>query len=95
VLAWFRDNTDIPRLGAGFGLPQSTSYRYVAEARKVIAAQAPGLEEALERAVREGAPYVILDGKVVASDRCRCGSMPSRHGPMPDPGSTGARDADT
>ena len=71
VLAWFRDNTDIPRLGGGFGLPQSTSYRYVAEAREVIAARAPGLEEALERAVREGTPYVILDGKVVASDRCR------------------------
>jgi hypothetical protein len=71
ALAWLRDNTDIPRLGAGFGLPQSTSCRYVAEARQVIAARAPGLEEALERAVREGTPYVILDGKVVASDRCR------------------------
>jgi hypothetical protein len=71
ALAWFRDNTDIPRLGAGFGLPQSTSYRYVAEAREVIAAQAPGLEEALQRAVTEGTPYVILDGKIVASDRCR------------------------
>jgi hypothetical protein len=79
VLAWFRDNADIPRLGAGLGLPQSTSYRYVAEARQVIAAQAPGLEEALERAVREGTPYVILDGKVVASDRCRQKSL-SRKG---------------
>jgi hypothetical protein len=26
--------------------------------------------QALERAVREGTPYVILDGKIVASDRC-------------------------
>ena len=71
VLAWYRDKTDIPRLGAGFGLSQATSYRYVAEGTAVIAAQAPGLEEALERAVREGAPYVILDGKIVAADRCR------------------------
>ena len=71
VLAWYRDDADIPRLGAGFGLSQSTSYRYVAEGRTVIAAEAPGLEEALERAVREGTPYVILDGKVVASDRCQ------------------------
>lgn len=70
VLAWFRDNTDIPRLGAGSGLSQATSYRYVAEGRKVIAARAPGLEEALERAVKEGTPYVILDGKIVSSDRC-------------------------
>jgi hypothetical protein len=35
----------------------------------VIAAQAPGLEEALERAVKEGTPYVILDGKIVSSGR--------------------------
>ena len=70
VLAWYRDKPDIPRLGAGFGLSQATSYRYVAEGTTVIAAQAPGLEEALERAVREGTPYVILDGKIVAADRC-------------------------
>jgi hypothetical protein len=70
VLAWYRDDADIPRLGAGFGLSQSTSYRYVAEAREVISAEAPDLEEALEQAVKEGTPYVIIDGKVVASDRC-------------------------
>ena len=70
VLAWYRDKTDIPRLGAGFGLSQATSYRYVAEGTKVVSAEAPGLEEALERAVKEGTPYVILDGKIVSSDRC-------------------------
>lgn len=69
-LAWYRDKPDIPRLGAGFGLSQATSYRYVAEVTAVVAAQAPGLEEALERAVKEGTPYVILDGKIVSSDRC-------------------------
>ena len=69
-LAWYRDKADIPRLGAGFGLSQATSYRYVAEITKVMAAEAPGLEEALERAVAEGTPYVILDGKIVCSDRC-------------------------
>jgi hypothetical protein len=53
-LAWYRDKPDIPRLGAGFGLSQATSYRYVAEVTKVVAAEAPGLEEALERAVAEG-----------------------------------------
>ena len=70
VLAWYRDKPDIARLGAGFGLSRATSYRYVAEATGVLAARAPGLEEALERAVKEGTPYVILDGKIVASDRC-------------------------
>jgi DDE superfamily endonuclease len=70
LLAWYRDKTDIPRLGAGFGLSQATSYRYGAEGTEVIAAQAPGPEEALQRAVKEGTPYVILDGKIVAADRC-------------------------
>ena len=70
VLAWYRDKADIPRLGAGFGLSQATSYRYVAEGTKVVSAEAPALEEALERAVREGMPYVILDGKIVSSGRC-------------------------
>ena len=69
-MAWYRDKADIPRLGAGFGISQATSYRYVAEGTTVIAAQAPGLDEALERAVKEGTPYVILDGKIVDSDRC-------------------------
>lgn len=70
-LAWFRDKGDIPRLGAGFGLSQSTACRYLDEVTGVLAARAPGLQEALERALKEGTPYVILDGKIVASDRCR------------------------
>ncbi len=56
VLAWYSDKADIPRLAAGSELSQATSYRYVAEATKVIIAQAPGLEEALERAAAEGTP---------------------------------------
>ena len=38
---------------------------------EVLAARAPGLQEQLERALAEGAPYLILDGKVVDTDRCR------------------------
>ena len=48
-LAWFRDKGDIRRLGAGFGLPQSTAYRYLEEFTGVLAARAPGLAEALQR----------------------------------------------
>ena len=70
-LAWFRDKGDIPRLGAGFELAQSTAYRYLDEGVHVRAAQAPGLQQALERALAEGTPYLILDGKVVDADRCR------------------------
>ena len=59
-LAWFRDKGDIRRLGAGFGLPQSTAYRYLDEVIEVLAARAPGLREQLERALAEGVPYLIL-----------------------------------
>jgi DDE superfamily endonuclease len=37
----------------------------------VLAARAPGLREALERGLAEGLSYLILDGKVVRTDRCR------------------------
>lgn len=79
-LAWYRDKPDIPRLGAGSGLSQATPYRYVAEVTKVVAAEAPGLEEALERAAKEGTPYVILDGKIVSSGRCREKTVSRRAG---------------
>src|ERR1700761_3464396 len=75
ALAWFRDKGDIPRLGAGFGLSQSTAYRYLDEVIEVLADRAPGLQEQLERALAEGAPYLILDGKIV--DTARCGDKPT------------------
>jgi len=71
ALARFRGKGDIPRLDAGFGLPQSTAYRYQDQVIEVLAGRAPGLKEALERALAEGTPYVILDGKIVDADRCR------------------------
>src|SRR5258707_3740019 len=70
-LAWFRDKGDIGRLGAGFGLQQATAYRYLDELIGVLAARAPGLREQLECALAEGMPYLILDGKIVDTDRCR------------------------
>ena len=51
-------------------MSQATAYRYLDEVIDVLAEQAPGLREALERALAEGTPYVILDGKVVDADRC-------------------------
>lgn len=70
ALRWFRDRTRIEALGRDHGVSRATAYRYVTEAVDVLSAQAPGLPQALERAMAEGAPYVILDGKVFASDRC-------------------------
>ena len=40
ALAWFRDKGDIRRPGAGFGLSQSTAYRYLDEVIEVLAARA-------------------------------------------------------
>ena len=71
TLAWFRDRPDVARLGRGFGISQVTAYRYLAEAISVLAARAPGLRQVLEAAKEQGLAYLILDGKVVAADRCR------------------------
>jgi hypothetical protein len=70
ALVWFRKREDITALGAGFGISRATAYRYHAEAVDVLAAQAPDLTEALARVQAEGWTFVILDGKVVDTDRC-------------------------
>ena len=70
VLAWFRDRPDIRRLGQGFGISQATAYRYLNEAIEVLAERAPSLREALEKAEERGLPYLILDGTIIAADRC-------------------------
>jgi hypothetical protein len=70
VLAWFGDRPDIGRLGQGSGISQATAYRYLTEAIEVLAARAPSLRQALEKAKDLGLPYLILDGTVVTSDRC-------------------------
>jgi DDE superfamily endonuclease len=70
ALAWFRDRPDIRRLGQGFGISQATAYRYKDEAIEVLAAKAPSLREALDKAAEDGLPYLILDGTPISSDRC-------------------------
>jgi hypothetical protein len=67
---------DIPRLGRGFGLPQSTAYRYLDEVIEVVAARAPGLQDASERALAEGVPYLSEAGhqeEQVSSDPALAG----------------------
>jgi hypothetical protein len=70
-LRWFRDRTAIGALAADHGISRATAYRYVDEVIAVLAAQAPELPGALARATAEGAAFVILDGKIIPSDRCR------------------------
>jgi DDE superfamily endonuclease len=70
-LRWFRDRTTPDALARDHGISRATAYRYLDEVIVVLAAQAPDLREALERAQDEGLPHVILDGKIVLADRCR------------------------
>lgn len=71
ALAWMRTRQDIEILGAGFGISRATAYRYRDEAVEVLAAQAPELTDALDRVAAKGWAFVILDGKIVDTDRCR------------------------
>jgi len=70
ALAWFRDRPDIRRLGQGAGISQATAYRYKDEVVEVLAAKAPSLREALDKAAEQGLPYLILDGTLISPDRC-------------------------
>lgn len=79
ALAWFRDRPDIRRLGQGSGISQATAYRYKDEAIEVLAAKAPTLREALDKAAEQGLPYLILDGTLISSDRC-AGKKTSKKG---------------
>ena len=64
---------------AGFGISQATAYRYKDEAIEVLAAKAPTLRQALEKAVKQELPYLILDGTLISADRC-AGKKTSRKG---------------
>ena len=53
------------------GISQATAYRYLDEALGVLAARAPDLHDALRRGHDEGWSPLVLDGKVVDTDRLR------------------------
>jgi len=70
-LRWFRDRTTAEALARDHGISRATAYRYLDEVIMVLADEAPELGEALERARGEGFSHVILDGTVIACDRCK------------------------
>jgi hypothetical protein len=70
-LRWFRDRTAPDALARDHGISRATAYRYLDEVIAVLADEAPGLREVLDRAAEEGLSHVILDGKIVPADRCR------------------------
>lgn len=70
-LRWFRDRTTADALARDHGVSRATAYRYLDEVIIVLAREAPDLREALERAREQGFSHVILDGKIIACDRCK------------------------
>jgi len=70
-LRWLRDRTSPEALARDHQTGRATAYRYVDEVIDVLAAEAPDLHEALDRARGDGLPHVILDGTIIESDRCR------------------------
>lgn len=70
-LRWFRDRTSPDALARDHGVSRATAYRYLDEVIAVLAAEAPELCQALERAKDAGFSHVILDGKTIRSDRCK------------------------
>jgi hypothetical protein len=70
-LRWLRDRTACDALARDHRVSRATAYRYRDEVIDVLAALAPELAAALERARDEGLPHVTLDGTVIESDRCR------------------------
>ncbi|WP_344496599.1 hypothetical protein [Nonomuraea monospora] len=70
ILRWFRGGYDIPELGRDHRISRATAYRYIPEGINVLAAQAPDLHEALDRAQADGLANIILDGTLISTDRC-------------------------
>jgi hypothetical protein len=70
VLVWMRTKGEVAVIGAGFGVPRATAYRYRDEVLKVLAAQTPDLHEALQEVAEQGWSHVIVDGKLIRTDRC-------------------------
>ncbi|MFD5065692.1 transposase family protein [Streptomyces sp. NPDC058394] len=69
VLRWFRDHTCIHCLARDAGISRATGYRYLHEGIDVLAAEAPGLADVLDRCQRAGLAFVVLDGTLIRCDR--------------------------
>ncbi|GGJ69995.1 hypothetical protein GCM10010121_095800 [Streptomyces brasiliensis] len=69
VLRWFIDGSRLAQLACDNGLSTSTAYRYLHEGLTVLAARAPDLATALERAKEAGLTHLNLDGTVIRTDR--------------------------
>ncbi|WP_442876064.1 hypothetical protein [Amycolatopsis sp. NBC_01480] len=57
-LRWFQEDRDVAALARDCGISRATGYRYLDEAIEVLAAQAPDLHEAWQRAKDDGLTHL-------------------------------------
>lgn len=69
VLRWFLDGTRLKQLTRDNNIGRSTTYRLLHEGIDVLAAQAPDLKTALERAAKDGLTHLNLDSTLIHTDR--------------------------
>ncbi len=71
LLRWFREDAGMPTPARDAGVSQATGYRYLNEGIDVLAARAPDLHSLLDQGKAAGWSHVVLDGTLIATDRCR------------------------
>ncbi|TDC77487.1 IS5/IS1182 family transposase [Actinomadura sp. 7K507] len=69
TLVYLRKGETYAELGAGFAVSTTTAWRYVNETVDALAARSPKLGTALAKAVKDGLPYLVLDGTLISIDR--------------------------
>jgi hypothetical protein len=79
VLRWIREDTGMPTLARDAGVSQATGYRHLHEGIDVLAARAPDLHSVLEQGKAAGWSHVVLDGTLIATDRCRTTNPDTGH----------------
>ncbi len=80
LLRWFREDAGMPTPARDAGVSQATGYRYLHEGIDVLAARAPDLHSLLDQGKAAGWSHVVLDGTLIATDRCRT-TNPDTGGP--------------
>lgn len=69
LLAHLRKNETLAQVGAGFAVSEAKGWRYVDETPEILAAWAPGPQEALIGL--GGSDFVTVDGTFVPTDRIK------------------------
>jgi hypothetical protein len=70
-LRWARDAARVHLIARDHGVSQATAYRYINEAIDVVADHGVDLDEVIAQLKAHDARYVIIDGTLIASNRCR------------------------